>query len=120
MEMLELHSEVSHKHNNHMIILTNLRTLLDYLWSVLIIFNTAQLRFYHCPLWLYHCTNLQCYPLILGPAKKPSHMKTSVTSHTLRGREEGYRHAATIELLPRQRLDVTNHICALHRSHPLS
>ena len=25
-----------------------------------LIFNTAQLRF-------YHCTNLQCYPLILGP-----------------------------------------------------
>jgi len=36
-------SEVSHKHNNHMIISTNLRTLLDYLWSVLIIFITAQI-----------------------------------------------------------------------------
>ena len=32
-----------------------------------LIFNTTQLRFYHCSLELNHCTNGQCYPPILGP-----------------------------------------------------
>ena len=40
-------------------------------------------------------------------------------SHTLH-REEGSGHAVTIELSPRQKLDVTNQICTLRRSHPLS
>ena len=35
-------------------------------------------------------------------------------------REEESGHAATIELSPWQKLDVTNQICALRRSHPLS
>jgi len=40
----------------------------EYAYSFLrSIFNTAQLIFYHCT--LYHCKNVQCYPLILGPAK---------------------------------------------------
>ena len=34
--------------------------------------------------------------------------------------ERGSGHTATIELLLRQKLDVTNQICALHRLHPLS
>ena len=34
--------------------------------------------------------------------------------------EEGSCHATTIKLSPRQKLDVTNHIHALHRLHPLS
>ena len=38
----------------------------------LFMFNTAQLRFYHCPLKLNHCTNGQGYPLILGPLCSPS------------------------------------------------
>ena len=45
--------------------------------------------------------------------------RTSLASHTLR-REEGSCNAAIIELSSRQKLDVTNQICALHRSHPLS
>ena len=44
---------------------------------------------------------------------------TSLASHTLH-REDGSGHTATIELLPRQKLDVTNQICTLCRSHPLS
>ena len=44
---------------------------------------------------------------------------TSLASRTLR-REEGSGHAATIELSPQQKLDVTNQIRALRRSHPLS
>ena len=44
----------------------------------------------------------------------------SLASHTLRMREEGSGHAATIELSPWQKLDVTNQIHALHRPHPLS
>ena len=32
-----------------------------------LIFNTAQLEFYHCTLYLNHCTNVQYYPPILGP-----------------------------------------------------
>ena len=43
----------------------------------------------------------------------------SLASHTLR-REEGSCHAATIELSSRQKLDVTNQIRALRRSHLLS
>ena len=35
-------------------------------------------------------------------------------------REEGSGHIATIELSLRQKLAVTNEICALHRLHPLS
>ena len=46
-------------------------------------------------------------------------MYSSLASHTL-CREEGSGHAATIELLLRQKLDVTNQIRTLHRSHPLS
>ena len=41
---------------------------------------------------------------------------SSLTSHSLR-REEGSGHAATIELLPQQKLDVTNQIRTLHRYH---
>ena len=44
--------------------------------------------------------------------------ETSLASHTLH-REEGFGHAATIELLP-WKLPVTNEICALRRLHPLS
>ena len=40
----------------------------------------------------------------------------SLTSH----REEGSCHAATIELSPWQKLDMTNQIRTLHRSYPLS
>ena len=43
----------------------------------------------------------------------------SLASHTLH-REEGSGHAATIELSPWQKLDVTNQIRALCRLHPLS
>ena len=39
-----------------------------------------------------------------------------IGSHTLL-REEGCGHAATIELSPQQKLDVTNQICGLRRSH---
>jgi len=35
-------------------------------------------------------------------------------------REEGSGHTATIELSPQQKLDVTNQMCALRRSHLLS
>ena len=45
---------------------------------------------------------------------------SSLASHTLRRREEGSGHAATIELSPRQKLVVTNQIRALCRSHSLS
>ena len=42
--------------------------LVEYAYLFLrLIFNTVQLRFYHCPLQLYHCTNGQCYHPILGP-----------------------------------------------------
>ena len=41
-----------------------------------------------------------------------------IASHTL-FREEGSGHAATIELSPQQKLDVTNQIRDLCRSHPL-
>ena len=42
--------------------------LVEYTYPFLrLIFNTAQLSFYHCPLLVYHCTNGQCYPPILGP-----------------------------------------------------
>ena len=40
----------------------------------------------------------------------------SLASHT---KEEGSGHAATTELLPRLKLDVTNQIRALRRLHPL-
>ena len=43
----------------------------------------------------------------------------SLTGHTL-CREGGSVHAATIELSPWQKLDVTNQIRILHRLHPLS
>ena len=43
----------------------------------------------------------------------------SLASHTL-CREEGSGHAASIELSPRQKLDMTNQIHAVRRSHPLS
>ena len=46
-------------------------------------------------------------------------MYSSLASHTL-CREEGSGHAATIELSPWQKLDVTNQNCTLRRSHPLS
>ena len=39
-----------------------------------LIFNTAQLGFYHCTLKLNHCKNVQCYPPTLGPG----HIKDSV------------------------------------------
>ena len=42
----------------------------------------------------------------------------SLASHTLRRERSG--HAATIELLPRQKLALTNQIHALRRLHPLS
>ena len=45
--------------------------------------------------------------------------RTSLASHNLH-REDGSCHAATIELSPWQKLDVTYYICALHRLHPLS
>ena len=51
-----------------------------------------------------------------GPSQWGSH---SLASHTLR-REEGYGYAATIELSPRQKLDVTNQIHALRKSDLLS
>ena len=44
----------------------------------------------------------------------------SLASHTLRRAEERSGHAATIKLSPRQKLDVTNQIRALRRSHLLS
>ena len=55
-------------------------------------------------------------------------LRASLASHTLRReRPEGSGHAATIELSPRQKLDVTNQkldvtnqIRALRGSHPLS
>ena len=50
------------------------------------------------------------------PSQWGSH---SLTSYTLR-REEGSGHAATIELSPRQKLDVTNQIHALRKSDLLS
>ena len=43
----------------------------------------------------------------------------SLASHTLH-REKGSGHTATIELSSRQKLDVTNQIRTLCRSHPLS
>ena len=43
----------------------------------------------------------------------------SLASHTLR-REEGCGHVATIELLTRQKLAVTNEIRAVRRLYPLS
>ena len=43
----------------------------------------------------------------------------SLASHTLR-REEGSGHAAILDLSPQQKLDVTNQICALRSSYPLS
>ena len=43
----------------------------------------------------------------------------SLASHTLR-REEGSGHAAITELLPRQKLAMSNEIHALRRLHPLS
>ena len=42
-----------------------------------------------------------------------------LASHTLH-REEGSGHVATFELLPQQKLAVTNEIRTLCRSHPLS
>ena len=40
----------------------------EYAYTFLrLIFNTAQLEFYHCTLQLNHCINVQCYPPILGP-----------------------------------------------------
>ena len=36
-------------------------------------------------------------------------VRPSLASHTLRMREEGSGHAATIELSPQEKLDVTNH-----------
>ena len=43
-------------------------------------------------------------------------MFISLASQTLR-REEGSGHVATLKLSPRQKLDVTNQIGALHSSH---
>ena len=39
------------------------RIMGEYAYSfVRLIFNTAQLGFYHCTLQLNHCKNVQCYP----------------------------------------------------------
>ena len=46
-------------------------------------------------------------------------MYSSLASHTLR-REDMSRHTATIELSPQQKLDVTNPIRTVRRSHLLS
>ena len=48
-----------------------------------------------------------------------SHFLSSLASHTLH-REEGSGQATTIELLPQQKLAVTEEICAVYRSHLLS
>ena len=76
------------------------------------------------------CFNIQVWLVILIGltnslrtstfSKMIKSMYSSLTSHTLR-REEGSGYAATIEeLSPRQKLDVTNQIHTLCRSHPLS
>ena len=47
-------------------------------------------------------------------------LKSSLASHTLHRERKGLVTLQPIGLLPWQKLDVTNQICALCRSHPLS
>ena len=75
-----------------------------------------------CALGMGACS-IRIYVNSLLPPIKPGivgRADHSLASHTLRRREEGSGHAATIELSPRQKLVVTNQIRALRRSHPLS
>ena len=56
--------------------------LVEYAYSFLrLIFNTAQLGFYHCTLQLYHCKNVQYYPPILGPGPSFPSLFTSHRTH---------------------------------------
>ena len=74
-----------------------------------LIFNTTQLRFYHCPLELNHCTNGQCYPPILSPVHTsyanlhkhtpsmhtPSHAHTFTCIHLIRTPSQAYTFTCT-------------------------
>ena len=56
--------------------------LVEYAYSFLrLIFNTAQLGFYHCT--LYHCKNVQCYPPILGPGYNSTVLSLFIAEHSI-------------------------------------
>ena len=102
------------------------------LWSCEIMYHTLPtfLHLYH--VWIVAIPFSKCIALLSTNTKACQGVvrdsqpyihitisSCSLASHTLR-REEGSCHAATIELSSRQKLDVTNQICALRRSHLLS
>ena len=75
--------------------------------------------------WMDEKTKLLGQKCSLGVSKlnvlleASAKIATSLASHTL-CREDGSGHTVTNELLPRQKLDATNQIRALRRSHLLS
>ena len=70
--------------------------------------------------WESNCLSAFSWKMPAVSIYKSSSGIHSLASHTLRKRNESSGYAATIELLPQQKLAVTNEIHALRRLLPLS